>query len=822
MQFTILNSCRGAGKGYVRVKASGVDTGDLYALARASNGNLLICAVYPFDHPGEDPVSVRRAGGIPKGRSDGDETSFVVVLPLLDDTEFRIGLFRKNDQTRTPVFEFTWRPLESKVRSRLGYKLHLEESLQIRDIDQRRLSGAPYVYVTGIFPVSETECSCRFVSRFPYREDKRYTVRVYDEAANELAVTPMIIEDTEIFTRDDLNISVHEQLFAVRVRRDQTTLCIMVTEDDAEYPYGNFACLLPPIFQGFVQGVLDGTKSAYHDEGYASWFEKRRATYGDLVEQRTAIERWTQQPLISIVSVLFHTPADYLRAMIDSVLAQSYGRFELILVNASGDDMTVDNVLREYHDDRIVALQVENRNIATNTNAGIRAARGEYVAFVDHDDVIEPDALYQYVSVIQESQKIDLLYCDEDRLDDGAYNKPFFKPAFNRDLLYSYNYITHMLMVSRYALSRVELSEDNASGAQDYDLILKCIEVSREIRNVPYVLYHWRIHEASTSANPDSKPYADEAGRLALSQHFERIGIPATVHKSELPFRYRTEYLSDTRSKVSIVIPTKDHVSMLANCVSSVLEQTKYDNYEIILVENNSTEPETFSYYEHIQHKSDRVTVVRWPGHGFNYSAICNFGVRSAKGDILLFLNNDTEVISPDWLGSMVNYMNRPDVGVVGAKLLCRDGIVQHGGVWVSVNSCGYLGYDLAADDGGYMEMMRYPSDCAAVTGACQMIRKSLFERIGGLDETLAVTLNDVDLCLKARAEGYVVVFDPQALLYHNEHTSRGRDEKDPRKQRRADEEYARFFLRWNSSLKFGTFINANLNQYDGNFKIRY
>lgn len=821
MHFTILNTCRGSGKGYIRIKASGVQIDELYALGRASNGNVLICAVYPFDHPGEDMTSVRRAGGIPK-HSASEDTSFVVAVPLLDSTNLRIGLFLKGDTTKTPVFEFDWHPLQSKIRSRLSYQLMHKESLQIRDIDQRRLSGAPYVYVTGIFPVSETECSCRFISRFPYRNGKHYTVHVYDEAANELSVTPMIIEDTEIYTRNDLNIPVHEQLYAVRIRRDQTTLCISVTEDESGYPYGNFTCLLPSIFQGFVQGVLNGTKSAYYDEGYADWFERRRATYGDLIEQREVIKKWKHQPLISIVSVLFHTPADYLRAMIDSVLAQSYDKFELVLVNVSGDDKTITTVLNSYDDERIVLIQAENKNIAANTNVGIRAAKGEYVAFVDHDDVIEPDALYQYVSILQDSPDADLLYCDEDRLEDGAYNKPFFKPAFNRDLLYSYNYVTHMLMVSRYALSQVTLSEDDTAGAQDYDLVLKCTEVARKICNVPYVLYHWRIHPASTSADPHSKPYAQEAGRLALSRHFERVGIRAIVHESELPFRYRVEYLTDTPPKVSIIIPTKDHVEVLANCVSSVLDRTSYANYEIILVENNSEESATFAYYERIQHDCDHITVVRWPGHGFNYSAICNYGVQYATGDILLFLNNDTEVITPEWLDVMVNYMNRADVGVVGAKLLCHDGIVQHGGVWVSKNLCGYLGYDLAANDSGYMEMMRYPSDCAAVTGACQMIRKTLFERIGGLDETLTVTLNDVDLCLKARAEGFVVVFAPQAMLYHNEFTSRGRDEKDPRKQRRADDEYARFFLRWNPTLQPGIFINANLNQYDGNFKIGY
>ncbi|WP_081929782.1 glycosyltransferase family 2 protein [Bifidobacterium ruminantium] len=388
----------------------------------------------------------------------------------------------------------------------------------------------------------------------------------------------------------------------------------------------------------------------------------------------------------------------------------------------------------------------------------------------------------------------------------------------------AYNYVTHMLMVSRQVLSQVELSPADVSGAQDYDLTLKCCEKARSIANVPYMLYHWRVHQNSTSTNPDSKPYAQTAGKIVLQRHFERTGLQVDVSDSELPFRYRNRYINEATPKVSIVIPTKDHSQLLQRCLTSVLEKTTYQNYDITLVENNSTEQETFAYYDRIQDQNEKIKVVTWPGTGFNYSAICNYGAAHCDGEILLFLNNDTVIINGDWLDSMVGFFARPEVGIVGAKLLFPDNLVQHGGVWVSADHVGYLSDMLSDKDGGYMETMRYPYNCAAVTGACQMVRRKAFQSVGGFDENLAVVLNDVDLCLKIGQQGYLTVFDPQAKLYHSEHTSRGRDEQDVEKERRAIDEQARFYARWDKTLvgARGKYINRQLNQYDGHYKIRW
>ena len=818
MTFNIETICRGSGKGYIRITCAG-NPSSLRAQALAPNGATFPCQICLIGFPGEDETARRHAGDRPEGQTQ----TFIVVVPLLD-VALTIQLFdleeTAGEADLSPVFSFVFDPLRSKIRSRLTYTFRENDARVIRDIDQKRLSGETQVFVTGIYPVTEDKVSCRFHVRYPHMEGQVLRkVSICDGAANAIDSTPIVLEDSLISDPRDASRQLHEIVYSIRVNSHPQTLCITAQLNTGA---GNFTCILPDAFEGFRIGALDLTKHVSYDEGYPQWFEQHRATWADINNQREISQQWDDRPLISIVTVVFRTPLAYLKALIDSVKAQSYEHFEMILVNVSGEDQAIANLLNNINDKRFVILNAENISISDNTNIGINAAHGDYIAFVDHDDVIEPDALYRYMTVIREHPQVDMLYCDEDLLDNGTYRWPVFKPAFNPDLLYSYNYVTHMLVVSRNVLQKVELSSADVAGAQDYDLTLKCAEKSREICNVPYMLYHWRMHQNSTSTNPGSKPYAQTAGRIALERHWERVGLKAKVNDTELPFRYRTQYLTDCPKKINIVIPTKDHVDVLSNCLESVLNKTEYSNFDITLVENNSIEQRTFDYYKQIQNKDQRVKVVTWKGVGFNYSAICNYGARQSDGDIILFLNNDTEVINANWLKSMVGFFERPEVGIVGAKLLFHDDLVQHGGVWASMDHCGYFSELMSSRDGGYMETLRYSTNCAAVTGACQMIRRDLFEKIGGLDEGLAVVLNDVDLCLKADEAGYLIVFDPQAKLYHNEHTSRGRDEQDVRKEIRAIDEQAKFYAKWDCKLERGRFINANLNQYDGHFKLKW
>lgn len=805
--------CRGEGRGYLELileDAAGIDANRFIALAVLSDGETIPCLLY---WPDETETAWRNS----------TTRKAVLVFPLLDGAGMTLTVSYRDD-TEHALLSYPVDVFKSKIRSRLTYKMHASNAYAIRDIDQRLRPSGGRAEVTGIYDDGRGGCVLRLAVTMPFRDGTRYTLTAFDRSGAQLDLNSVTLENAVVPTSSDRSVQEHRMTSSLPLGEYHDVICLRVQSED-DSTDGAFVCLWPPMFDRIHNDCRNELRHASLDPGYDSWLRSHRASAADIERQRSVIAQWDEQPLISLVCVVFRTPERYLRELLRSVLMQSYENFELVLVNVSGSDCAdVNSVLASIHDGRIRVITAENKSIADNTNVGIRECRGDYIAFVDHDDLIEPDTLYRYVSVIREHPDVDLLYCDEDKLDDatGRYEWPVFKPAFNRDLLYSYNYITHMLMVSRYVLDQVELSPTDVAGAQDYDLTLKCAEVAREIRNVPHVLYHWREHAGSTSANGQSKPYAVEAGRLALQRHFDRRGIPAKVDALDAMFRYRPRYSFDTNPKVSIIIPTKDHVDLLSTCLNSVFGKTTYADYEVIVTENNSTEPETFAYYETLEREYDNLRVVRWPGKGFNYSAICNFGAKHASGDILLFLNNDTEVISPDWLTSMVGFFARPEVGVVGAKLLYRDGLVQHGGVWVSPNGCDYLNQRCGADELGYMETLQHPFDCAAITGACQMIRRSVFEQIGGFDESLVVVLNDVDLCLRSNDEGYLTVFDPDALLYHNEYSSRGHDELDPIKATRAIDEQTRFYARWDTKLltNRGCYFNQELDQYNGHFKL--
>ena len=388
----------------------------------------------------------------------------------------------------------------------------------------------------------------------------------------------------------------------------------------------------------------------------------------------------------------------------------------------------------------------------------------------------------------------------------GEWGQPVFKTRLNVDLLYSHNCVTHFLMVEKALIDRIGMSPEDVAGAQDYDLTLRCLAAGARFEHVAHVLYHWRVHPGSTAdGSADSKPYAIEAGRLALQRHFDALGIHGTAEETETPFVYRMRYaLPESAPLVSIVIPTKDHVETLDACVMSIAQKATYANYEIVLVENNSEDPETFAYYETLLERiaaasggKGTARVEWWPGE-FNYSQIINFGVEHAKGDYLLLLNNDTEVISPGFIEEMMGYLMRPDAGVVGAKLYFADHLVQHAGILVGVRGAlAHANQDFSAKREGYLARAVRPGNFSAVTGACQMVRRDVFEQVGGYNEEFAVGFNDADFCLRVREAGYRTIFTPYAELYHYEFTSRGREEANEEKLRRWKREQALFMQRW-------------------------
>ena len=529
---------------------------------------------------------------------------------------------------------------------------------------------------------------------------------------------------------------------------------------------------------------------------------------------------------ISVLVPLYNTPERFLREMIGSVQAQTYERWELCLADGSdaahGD---VETICRQYaaQDGRIVYQKLEkNLGFAGNTNACITLATGDYLCLLDHDDLLHPFALRAVAQAIRD-QNADFIYTDEAHFretPDDAY-LPNYKPDFAPDTLRSYNYICHLSAFSRALLDAAGGGFDpRYDGSQDYDLILRLTEKARKIVHIPQILYLWRTHTGSTASDISVKAYTMDAARQALAAHLTRVGLQGKVENDAIPSTYDIRYVLDGQPLVSIVIPTKDHADVLKRCIDSIREKTTWPSWEIVLVENNSTEAETFRYYETLKADS-RVRLVTYQG-GFNYSAINNFGVRHAQGQYYLLLNNDIEVITPDWIERMLMFAHRPDVGAVGAMLYYPDDTVQHAGVILGIGGvAGHAHKYFKRGEPGFMYRLRVAQNLSAVTAACMLVRREVWEAVGGLDEQLAVAFNDVDFCLRVRQAGYLVVWTPHAELYHYESRSRGK-ENTLEKQQRFAGEIAFFHQRWDAVLDAGDpYYNPNLTLKRENFSLR-
>lgn len=561
---------------------------------------------------------------------------------------------------------------------------------------------------------------------------------------------------------------------------------------------------------------------------YMPWREAHMAQPEELKKQKST--KWETPPLISIVVPAYHTPENFLGQLIDSVRAQSYENWELCIADAgakepeNGRKRTVEEIAKaEAATDSRIRYEAlaKNENISANTNHALAMAHGEYVAFLDHDDLIEPDALYWFAKAITE-EEADFLYTDEDKVtsDLKKYYQPHLKPDFNLDLLRSNNYITHFLCVKRSLIDEVGPFRNEMNGAQDYDFIFRASEKAKNIVHIPRILYHWRTHEASTADNPMSKMYAYEAGLRAIEGNLSRMGVRGVVELLPDYGFYRVHYPVEGKPKISVIIPNKDHSEELDACLTSLMD-TFYPNLEIIIVENNSEERQTFEYYEEIS-KIPQVHLVRWK-KAFNYSAINNYGVRYATGDYLLFLNNDVRgTISRDWLTEMLGVCQRPEVGAVGAKLYYPDNRIQSAGVVVGIGGiAGSMFVDLPRGRQGYMHKASIMQDLTAVTAACMLMKKSVFDEVGGFSEELAVAFNDVDLCLKVRKKGYLIVFDPYAELYHDESRTRG-PEDTPEKVRRFQNEIEYMRSNWTDILKKGDpMYNPNLSLKKWNYSLK-
>ena len=580
---------------------------------------------------------------------------------------------------------------------------------------------------------------------------------------------------------------------------------------------------------GSLSGVIDKMKYKanerkamchYGTESFPDDAERER-------QKNTVFDRMVK---ISVLTPLWNTPENFLREMIESVQAQTYQNWELCLADGSDDAHAyVGEICREYakKDRRIVYKKLEkNGGIAENTNRCLEMATGEYVAPFDHDDLLHPCVLYEYVKVINEKDA-DYIYCDEATFKNGDVNQMItmhFKPDYAIDNLRANNYICHFSMFDKKLLEGTELYRTKFDGSQDHDMILRLTDKARNVVHVPKLLYYWRQHAGSVSSGVEAKPYVVESARGAVADHLRRHGFSnfkiTSTRAFETIFKITYEIIGEP--KISIIIPNKDHVEDLKRCITSIIEKSTYDNYEIIVVENNSETREIFAYYEELAN-NPAVKIITYKGD-FNYSAINNLGVSEASGEYVLLLNNDIQIITVNWMEELLMYAQRPDVGAVGAKLYYPDKTIQHAGVVIGLGAhrtAGHVHYRQKRENLGYMGRLCYAQNMSAVTGACLLVKKALYEEAGGLDESFAVSLNDVDFCLKLRRLGYLNVFTPFAEAYHYESASRGSDMTGEAAARYNDES-ARFREKWKAELEAGDpYYNPNFSLDKSDFSLR-
>ncbi len=557
---------------------------------------------------------------------------------------------------------------------------------------------------------------------------------------------------------------------------------------------------------------------------------------------RQRLYKFDREVKFSILMPLYNTPEKFLRQAIESVINQTYENWELCLADGSdGEHAYVEQICREYMDKdkqylrprsslycRILYKRLpKNEGISGNTNACLSMASGNYIALFDHDDVLHPSVLFEYMKVICE-KGADYIYCDEATFKgNGTIDDMItlhFKPDFAPDNLRANNYICHFSAFARRLLDGTQLFRSEFDGSQDHDMILRLTFRAKCVVHVPKLLYYWRSHAGSVASDINAKRYAIEAARGAVAAHLTAQGFKnfeiTSTKAFETIFQIKYEILGNPR--VSVVIPNRDHAEDLTRCISSIIERSTYDNYEIIVIENNSSKEETFACYQKIQ-ENPAVRVITYKGE-FNYSRINNFGVAQAEGEYVLLLNNDTSVITPDWIEELLMYAQRKDVGAVGAKLYYEDRTIQHAGVVLGLGMHGTAGHShhrVSSQNLGYMGRLCYAQNVMAVTGACLMMSKALYEELGGLDETFAVALNDVDLCIRAWKSGRVNVFTPFAELYHYESASRGTD-LEGKNAERYEKESALFRERWKELLEQGDpYYNPNFSLERSDFALR-
>ncbi len=543
---------------------------------------------------------------------------------------------------------------------------------------------------------------------------------------------------------------------------------------------------------------------------YASKRQRYLPSSSVLAAQRTAnTVGWAK---LSVCVPVYNPARQHFSELLQSLADQTYTNWELCLADASDESDWIEELLEQHETLDIRYRKVENKGIAENTNAAVRQAMGSHIVFADHDDILPPHALYEIAHCIADVNP-QLLYADE-ALFTNNWHKPdvgHFKPDFSLQYLLNVNYIGHPVAVRKELFQRLEGLNADYDGAQDHDFLLRAIEITRGAYHLPKVLYYWRQHDESTSTGVEAKPYVSDAAKRAIRHHLARTERRGNVTDGLYPSTYKVNYDIKGRPMVSVIIPSCDHIPDLDRCLRSIYKTTKYMQFEVIVVENNSQMVETFTYYQEFASTHQNFKVTFYDEKGFNFSKICNWGRKSAKGSYLLFLNNDTEVITPEWIDEMLQLCQLEEVGCVGALLYYPDNTVQHAGVITGLG--GFAGHShkyAYRGRSGYMFRQSCVQELSAVTGACMMVKADAFDKLGGFDPNFAVAYNDVDFCLRLRRRGKSILFTPYAELYHHESKSRGSDEEGESKDR-FTEEQERLLDRYGDDLLHDPFYNPNL-----------
>lgn len=564
----------------------------------------------------------------------------------------------------------------------------------------------------------------------------------------------------------------------------------------------------------------------YRRESYIKWFEKSKLSEDAIKDQRKLAKELPSRPLISVLVPTYNTNPEHLRMCLDSVISQTYDNWEICISDDASTHEETKEVIREYvdHYNNITArFGKTNGHIAVSSNVALGMAKGDYISLLDHDDLLAPDALYETVKVINDSPNVDLIYTDEDKIDvDGVHIEPFFKPDWSPDFLNSCNMITHFATMREDVIRGVGGFTPGTQGAQDWDLFLRITKNTDKVHHIPRILYYWRKSETSTAMSAKSKPYAYiNQGRVLRDSVMDRNENAYIKAHPALGF-WRKQYVIDGHPLISIVIPTKNCLDLVTQCVGSIIEKSTYPYFEIILVDSGSDDDRVYEYYDKITANYSNIKIVDYKNKKFNFSKACNLGAKNASGEYLLFLNNDTEVISNNWIQSMLEFAQRDNVGVVGGKLLFPDDTIQHAGVVLSERDIAFhpfYGTNPIVDIFTYIYSANI-RNVSAVTGACMMVSRSKFDGVGGFDEELRITYNDVDFSLKMIKAGYLNVYTPYTELYHHESVSVGKMESD----KRDDSEYreARQLMseRWSDFLVRDPYYNDNFEPFGPGYRL--